>query len=173
MSVGFLATAILSAAAVMAQNSTGGSVSQTGVVATFPNGVTNPAAPAFAEVGSTVNQTSYSRLLSLNGVNDFCVFGPPEAGPDSLIGNVSPADVVSGEGARMVDADYACTYLIRSNLSSSLTARKPGTEPVSFLMAPSSLRTLSRRRCTFRFKVSIATGCSWPAQKKLTFSANF
>jgi hypothetical protein len=90
MSVGILATALLSAAAVMAQNSTSGGVSQVGVVATFPNGVTNPAAPAFAEVGSTVNQTSYSRLLSLNGVDDFCVFGPPEPGPDSLIGNVSP-----------------------------------------------------------------------------------
>lgn len=90
MSVGILATALFSAAAVMAQNSTGGAVDQTGVVATFPNGATNPAAPAFAEVGSIVNQTSYSRLLSLNGVDDFCVFGPPEPGPDSLIGNVSP-----------------------------------------------------------------------------------
>lgn len=63
MSARMLATAVLSAlvpAAVMAQ-------SQDGVVATFPNGVTNPAAPAFAAVGSVVNQTSYSRLLTLNG----------------------------------------------------------------------------------------------------------
>jgi len=60
------------------------------VTATFPNGVTNPSTPSFAEVGTTVNQTSFSRLLSLNGVDDFCLFGPPEDGPDSLIGNVEP-----------------------------------------------------------------------------------
>lgn len=85
MSAGMLATALLSAfvPAALAQ-------SQVGVVATFPNGATNPAAPAFAEVGSIVNQTSFSRLLTLNGVDDFCLFGPPEPGPDSLVGNVEP-----------------------------------------------------------------------------------
>jgi hypothetical protein len=60
------------------------------VTATFPNGVTNPDEPAFAPVGSQVNQTSFSRLLTLNGVDDFCLYGPPEPGPDSLIGNVEP-----------------------------------------------------------------------------------
>jgi hypothetical protein len=58
------------------------------VTATNPNGVTNPATPEFMPVGSYVNQTSYSRLLTLNGVDDFCLYGPPEPGPDSLIGNV-------------------------------------------------------------------------------------
>lgn len=60
------------------------------VTATFPNGETNPDAPEFAPVGSVVNQTSYSRLLTLNDVDDFCLFGPPEPGPDALIGNVEP-----------------------------------------------------------------------------------
>lgn len=123
MSVGFLATAILSAAAAMAQNSTGnstgGSVSQTGVVATFPNGVTNPAAPALAEVGSIVNQTSYSRLLSLNSVDDFCLFGPPEAGPDSLIGNVEPIVVaycsLARNGARIIpDGTLQSAHFIKT-----------------------------------------------------------
>ena len=59
------------------------------VTATNPNGVTNPDRPEFLPVGSYVNQTSYSRLLTLNGVDDFCLYGPPEPGPDSLIGNVS------------------------------------------------------------------------------------
>jgi hypothetical protein len=60
------------------------------VTATLPNGPTNPDQPFFAPIGSQVNQTSFSRLLSLNGVDDFCLFGPPEPGPDSLIGNVEP-----------------------------------------------------------------------------------
>lgn len=63
------------------------------VTATFPNGVTNPSAPSFYPVGSAVNQTSMARLLTLNSVDDFCLFGPPEPGPDSLIGNVEPVVV--------------------------------------------------------------------------------
>ncbi|ORY31050.1 hypothetical protein BCR39DRAFT_571881 [Naematelia encephala] len=59
------------------------------VTATGPNGPTNPEAPSFLPVGSLVDQSaSFSRLLSLNGLDDFCLFAPPEAGPDSLIGNV-------------------------------------------------------------------------------------
>lgn len=60
------------------------------VTATFPNGVTNPEKPGFYPIGAQVNQTSDSRLLTLNGVDDFCIYGPPEPGPDSLIGNVEP-----------------------------------------------------------------------------------
>ncbi|GMK59609.1 hypothetical protein CspeluHIS016_0802150 [Cutaneotrichosporon spelunceum] len=60
------------------------------VTAVFPNGDTNPAKPDFYPVGAQVNQTSMSRLLTLNGVDDFCLYGPPEEGPDSLIGNVEP-----------------------------------------------------------------------------------
>lgn len=56
------------------------------VTATNPNGETNPDAPFFAPIGSQVNETSFSRLLTLNGVDDFCLYGPPEPGPDSLIG---------------------------------------------------------------------------------------
>lgn len=63
------------------------------VTATNPNGATNPDKPSFYPVGSQVNQTSFSRLLSLNGVDDFCLWGPPEPGPDSLIGNTEPVVV--------------------------------------------------------------------------------
>ncbi|KAJ9101659.1 hypothetical protein QFC20_005192 [Naganishia adeliensis] len=133
MSVGFLATALLSAAAVMAQNSTGGAVDQTGVVATFPNGVNNPAAPAFAEVGSTVNQTSYSRLLSLNGVDDFCVFGPPEPGPDSLIGNVEPIVVAycsqARNGARIIpDGTIQSAHFIKTPMYVQIQGYFDGTK---------------------------------------------
>lgn len=60
------------------------------VTAAFPNGPTNPDKPEFYPIGAQVNQTSMSRLLSLNGIDDFCLYGPPEEGPDSLIGNVEP-----------------------------------------------------------------------------------
>jgi len=60
---------------------------QTGVVASGPNGPTNPDAPFFLPVGSQVNQQSLSRLASINSVDDFCLWAPPEPGPDSTIGN--------------------------------------------------------------------------------------
>lgn len=55
-----------------------------------PNGATNPSEPSFYPVGSQVNQTSMSRLLTLNGVDDFCLYGPPVAGPENTIGSTEP-----------------------------------------------------------------------------------
>ncbi|WVQ95426.1 hypothetical protein IAU59_002523 [Kwoniella sp. CBS 9459] len=65
------------------------------VTATNPNGVTNPDQPEFLPIGSYVNQTSLSRLLTLNGVDDFCLYGPPDqsGGPENEIGNVEPVVV--------------------------------------------------------------------------------
>jgi hypothetical protein len=118
MSAGMLATALLSAfiPAVLAQ-----SVSQDGVVATFPNGATNPAAPSFAEVGSIVDQKSMSRLLSLNGVDDFCLYGPPEAGPESLIGNIEPIAVSycskARNGARIIpDGTIHSAHFVKTDM---------------------------------------------------------
>jgi len=51
-------------------------------------GVTNPPQ---ATMGTPINQTSYSRLLSLNAIDDFCVFGPPD--PNSVIGNSEAYEV--------------------------------------------------------------------------------
>jgi hypothetical protein len=53
-----------------------------GVIATGTQGVTNPPVPT---IPTTINQTSMARLLSLNSIDDFCLFAPP-SGPD-LIGN--------------------------------------------------------------------------------------
>ncbi|WFD42761.1 hypothetical protein MPSI1_001411 [Malassezia psittaci] len=44
-----------------------------GVVATGPLGATNPPQPS---LNTTVNQTSVSRLVSINSVDDWCTFGP-------------------------------------------------------------------------------------------------
>lgn len=62
------------------------------VTATYPNGATNPDAPEFSPIGSYVNQSSESRLISLNGPDDFCLWGPRNisAVSTNLIGNIEP-----------------------------------------------------------------------------------
>ncbi|KAJ7226817.1 hypothetical protein GGX14DRAFT_555401 [Mycena pura] len=45
-----------------------------GVIATGTQGVTNPPVPTMP---TTINQTSMARLLSLNSIDDFCLFAPP------------------------------------------------------------------------------------------------
>ncbi|TIB96283.1 hypothetical protein E3Q18_03207 [Wallemia mellicola] len=47
------------------------------VVASGTMGVTNPPAPT---MGTDVNQSSEARLVSINSIDDFCFFGPKEAG---------------------------------------------------------------------------------------------
>ncbi|WFD42762.1 hypothetical protein MPSI1_001412 [Malassezia psittaci] len=47
-----------------------------GVVATGKNGPTNPSKPS---LGTPVNQTSISRLVSINSVDDWCTFGPKDS----------------------------------------------------------------------------------------------
>lgn len=89
------------------------------VTATFPNGVTNPAQPTFLPVGSQINQTSMARLLTLNSVDDFCLFGPPEPGPESLIGNVEPIVVAyctkPRNNARLIpDGTITAAHFIRT-----------------------------------------------------------
>ncbi|GLB42719.1 putative carbohydrate-binding module family 13 protein [Lyophyllum shimeji] len=46
-----------------------------GVIATGTQGPTNPPKPT---LGTPVNQTSMARLLSINSIDDFCLFAPPE-----------------------------------------------------------------------------------------------
>jgi len=57
------------------------------VTATGPNGPTNPDAPYFYPVGSTVDQHSLSRLISINGIDDWCMYAPMDPGAGSTIGN--------------------------------------------------------------------------------------
>ncbi|KAJ9118166.1 hypothetical protein QFC22_004070 [Naganishia vaughanmartiniae] len=116
MSARILATALLSAAAVMGQN-------QAGVTATFPNGVTNPPAPTLAAVGSTVNQTSYSRLLTLNGELDphgAENLGNPIGG--NVTSNVSGSDVFYEEWMSFVSFDQYCLRICTANNEDVTTA---------------------------------------------------
>ena len=57
-----------------------------GVKAKGPNGPTNPKEP---KLDTPINQTSMSRLASLNSVDDWCTFGPPD--------NTQPLGNVEGE----------------------------------------------------------------------------
>ncbi|KAJ6514256.1 hypothetical protein C8R47DRAFT_569347 [Mycena vitilis] len=45
-----------------------------GVIATGTQGVTNPPVPTLPSV---IDQTSMARLLSVNSIDDFCIFAPP------------------------------------------------------------------------------------------------
>ncbi|KGB75317.2 immunoreactive mannoprotein MP88 [Cryptococcus deuterogattii R265] len=58
------------------------------VTATGTMGPTNPPA---ATLGTAINQTSYARLLSLNAIDDFCLFAPPV--PNSVIGETEAEEV--------------------------------------------------------------------------------
>ncbi|KAJ7827869.1 hypothetical protein B0H14DRAFT_2813019 [Mycena olivaceomarginata] len=51
-----------------------------GVVATGTQGTTNPPAPTMP---TTINQKSMARLLSINSIDDFCLFAPP-TGPSNI-----------------------------------------------------------------------------------------
>jgi len=62
----------IAASSVSAQSAT---TFPEGVIASGTMGTTNPAQPT---LGTTVNQTSVSRLLTLNSVDDWCIFAPPE-----------------------------------------------------------------------------------------------
>lgn len=63
------AVAALAASSVSAQGSP-----PPGVIATGTQGPTNPPAPT---LGTAINQTSIARMITVNSVDDFCVFAPP------------------------------------------------------------------------------------------------
>ncbi|KAJ6510834.1 hypothetical protein C8R45DRAFT_1161917 [Mycena sanguinolenta] len=56
-----------------------------GVIATGTQGATNPPAPT---LGTAINQTSMSRLLSINSIEDFCLFAPPQ------LANISDTETI-------------------------------------------------------------------------------
>jgi hypothetical protein len=76
------AVALLAGAATLSTVS-----AQDGVWATGPMGETNPPKPI---MGTPINQTSYARLLSLNSIDDFCLYGPPSP---EVIGNSEAYEV--------------------------------------------------------------------------------
>ncbi|KAF8918817.1 hypothetical protein CPB85DRAFT_1249171, partial [Mucidula mucida] len=63
--------------ALLALAAGGASAQSPGVIATGTMGTTNPPQ---ATMGTAVNQTSMARLISLNSVDDWCIFAPPDAG---------------------------------------------------------------------------------------------
>ncbi|KAG6852838.1 hypothetical protein C0991_008677 [Blastosporella zonata] len=56
-----------------------------GVIATGTQGVTNPPEPT---MGTAINQTSMSRLISANTIEDFCIFAPP------ALANISDSETI-------------------------------------------------------------------------------
>ncbi|TXT03878.1 hypothetical protein VHUM_04301 [Vanrija humicola] len=79
-------------------------------------GVTNPTA---AIMGTPVNQSSYSRLISLNSINDFCIFAPPT--PGSTIGNTETEQVAwciqPRNNARVIpDGTFQAVHFVKTPL---------------------------------------------------------
>jgi hypothetical protein len=72
-----LASAIATLSTSVAAKFEYGTASSTyfGVVARNANGPTNPSAPS---LGTTINQTSVSRLVSINSIDDWCTFSSPD-----------------------------------------------------------------------------------------------
>ncbi|CDU25189.1 uncharacterized protein SPSC_05023 [Sporisorium scitamineum] len=76
---------VLAATAVSAQNAAGvqpfsygnANPNYPGVKSTNRNGPTNPSSP---QLNTPINQTSVSRLASINSIDDWCTFGPPGTG---------------------------------------------------------------------------------------------
>lgn len=104
------AKAAIGAAALMA------GVAQAQVTATGTMGSTNPAA---ATLGTAVNQTSYSRLLSLNAIDDFCLFGPPVS--NSVIGETETEEVAwcvqPRNDARVIpDGTFTSVHFVKTPL---------------------------------------------------------
>jgi len=101
------------------------------VTATGPNGPTNPSAPAFAQVGSKVDPASMSRLISLNSVNDFCVFGPPTK-DNEPIGNIEEKVVAycsqPRNGARIIpDGALKSAHYVKTPLYVQISGTWDGT----------------------------------------------
>lgn len=86
------------------------------VTATGTMGPTNPPEPT---LGTPQNQSSMARLLSVNSIDDFCVFAPPE--PNSVIGNTEEEEVAwcvqARNNARVIpDGTFTAVHFVKSPL---------------------------------------------------------
>ncbi|KAJ6632175.1 hypothetical protein B0H10DRAFT_2206576 [Mycena sp. CBHHK59/15] len=69
----FFSSLLLASSAIASVRAASSSFPE-GVIATGTQGVTNPPVPT---MGTNINQTSMARLLSVNSIEDFCLFAPP------------------------------------------------------------------------------------------------
>ncbi|CAD6582064.1 MAG: hypothetical protein TREMPRED_003165 [Tremellales sp. Tagirdzhanova-0007] len=90
------------------------------VTATGTMGITNPPA---ATLGTATNQSSYARLLSLNAINDFCLFAP--ATPGQTIGDSEAVEVAcplisqreNRNNARLIpDGTFTAVHFVKTPL---------------------------------------------------------
>ena len=94
-----------------------------GVVGKGKIGPTNPKKPS---LGTAVNQTSISRLASINGVDDWCTFGPKDNSKE--LGEVEEAVVAyytkPRNGARVIpDGTVTAAHFVKTPLYVQVMAR--------------------------------------------------
>lgn len=94
-----------------------------GVVGTGKIGPTNPKKPS---LGTAVNQTSISRLASINGVDDWCTFGPKDNSKE--LGEVEEEVVAyctkPRNGARVIpDGTVTAAHFVKTPLYVQVMAR--------------------------------------------------
>ncbi|WWC65132.1 uncharacterized protein I303_107746 [Kwoniella dejecticola CBS 10117] len=105
-----IAPIAVGAAALMA------GVAQAQVTATGTMGSTNPPQ---ATLGTAVNSTSMARLVSLNAIDDFCLFAPPE--PNSVIGNTEAEEVAwcvqaRNDARQIPDGTFTSVHFVKTPL---------------------------------------------------------
>ncbi|EPQ52291.1 hypothetical protein GLOTRDRAFT_112240 [Gloeophyllum trabeum ATCC 11539] len=71
------------------------------------------------QCGTGVNQTSLCQNAYINSIDDFCIFGPPEPGPQSVIGNTERIEVAycmkAGYGTRIIpDGTMQGVYFVQT-----------------------------------------------------------
>ncbi|EIW78434.1 hypothetical protein CONPUDRAFT_91862 [Coniophora puteana RWD-64-598 SS2] len=100
---------LLSAAAVYLLASTVRGQSPTYSATYLPSSVpyqTEQGQTGYNQCGSGYNQTSECQNTFINNVQDFCLWAPPEPGPDSVIGNTEQIEVSwcmkNGYGTRLI-----------------------------------------------------------------------
>jgi len=91
-------------------------VARAQVTATGTMGSTNPPQ---ATMGTPMNQTSMARLVSVNAIDDFCIFAPPE--PNSVIGNTEGEEVAwciqQRNNARVIpDGTFSAIHFVKTPL---------------------------------------------------------
>lgn len=121
-----------------------------GVQGRGKNGPTNPDEP---QLNTAVNQTSDSRLASINSIDDWCTFGPSPINNTDTLGDLEQTTVAyctkPRNNARVIVRMPRCEFLrLPCPSQTDPSPVPPSPSPHASPTAPSPLSSSSRRRFT-------------------------